>query len=229
MAEVTITNLGGSIKVLDTRFSPEVTDLTVLKDGLSIKRFGNIVRLTLVEGNWIDIDYSEVVLINFTYSTTPTDSIEFYDEFWKILEDYCDCSTVQPSDCTRLLEDGTARLLEDSSPRLLEEDCSSGGGVWGTITGDIEDQTDLIDLISSLTPKVNCYFNFTVSVSTASITIDIDTAGNYELESFSGAITSATYTINASPATLPFTLAIGDVFEATPDDIGILKLSGYVS
>ena len=31
MAEVTITNLGGSIRIYDTRFEPEVTDLTVLK------------------------------------------------------------------------------------------------------------------------------------------------------------------------------------------------------
>ena len=92
MAEVTITNLGGSIRIYDTRFEPEVTDLTVLKDGISIKRFGNIVRITLVEGNWLDIDFNEVNLINFTYSTLPTDSEQFYDELWNIIEEYCDCS-----------------------------------------------------------------------------------------------------------------------------------------
>jgi hypothetical protein len=170
--EVTITNLGGSIKIYDTRFSPEVTDLTVLKDGISIKRFGNIVRLTLVEGNWLDIDYTEVLLINFTYSTTPTDSEEFYDELWKILEYYCDCSPSTPTECSRQLENGSVRLLEDGSLRLLEEECSSGGGgVWGAITGDIEDQTDLIDLVDASKSRV------LLSEITASSSATIDFEG----------------------------------------------------
>jgi len=140
----------------------------------------------------------------------------------------------------------------DANGNFIEEPIPSGGGSvlsQNSVTGDGTLGSELELVNDAASPgnnkiystdssgnkgwnplgRVNSYFNFTVSASTASITVDIDTAGNYELASFSGAITSATYTINASPATLPFTLAIGDVFEATPDDIGILKLSGYVS
>jgi len=120
MALVWITNLGGSIRINDTRFAPEITNVDVLKDGLSIFRFGDVVRITFVAGNWIDIPFDEVELYTFTGSIVPVDSVEFFDELWKILEDYCDCSGCDCSECQRLLEDGSGRNLENNEPRELE-------------------------------------------------------------------------------------------------------------
>jgi hypothetical protein len=120
MALVSITNLGGSIRINDTRFAPEITNVDVLKDGLAIFRFGEVVRITFVAGNWIDIRFDEVELYTFTSLIVPIDSVEFFDELWKILEDYCDCSTCDCSQCQRMLEDGTGRNLENNESRDLE-------------------------------------------------------------------------------------------------------------
>jgi len=79
------------------------------------------------------------------------------------------------------------------------------------------------------TQLTNIYATFdTGVVLSLSITIDIDNIGTYSSASFTGGMTSATYTVNATPDTLPFTLVIGDVLEITPDAAGQIKLSGII-
>jgi hypothetical protein len=79
------------------------------------------------------------------------------------------------------------------------------------------------------TQLTNIYATFDVGiVLSISITIDIDNIGTYSSASFTGGMTSATYTVNATPDTLPFTLVIGDVLVITPNAAGQIKLSGIV-
>jgi hypothetical protein len=162
MAEVTITNLGGSIRIYDTRFEPEVTDLTVLKDGISIKRFGNIVRITLVEGNWLDIDFNEVNLINFTYSTLPTDSEQFYDELWNIIEEYCDCSG-----------NGGSQLNETTGILYGGDLSATIGGTTFSVTAGIGQIVTQIASISGVATTVN---NVTWSAVTGAAITNIGTS-----------------------------------------------------
>ncbi len=244
MGLITITNLGGSIRIYDTRFAPQVTDVNVLKDGLQISRFGDVVRIAFIEGNWIDVVYSEVELFTFTSSIIPSDSLEFYDELWNILQDYCGCSTDVVTECTRLLEDDTPRMLEDSEYRSLElcEDASSlfvklDQATPQTIINGNVSVNDPISAqhiatkayVDSDADLTNIYVTFDSGAAlTYLITVDIDTIGTYSLSSFVAPMTSATYKKNAVTAALPITLTIGDTLLITPDDYGKLKLSGKI-
>jgi hypothetical protein len=86
--EVTVTNLGGSIRIVDNRDETETSTTTVLKDGVKISQFGDVCRITFKSGNWIDIQFDEVEVIGFTVSTIPSDSDEFYAALLAVMADY---------------------------------------------------------------------------------------------------------------------------------------------
>jgi hypothetical protein len=61
------------------------------------------------------------------------------------------------------------------------------------------------------------------------ITIDADNAGTYTALSQDGGSGTISFTVNASPATLPFTLNIGDTLvtvRTTFASLGFYKISG---
>lgn len=58
------------------------------------------------------------------------------------------------------------------------------------------------------------------------ITIDSNTAGTYTSAAFSGGMASATYEVNGTPDTLPFTLVATDTLRIIPNAVGTIKLSG---
>ena len=86
--EVTVTNLGGSIRIVDNRDETETSTTTVLKDGVKIFQFGDVCRITFKSGAWIDILFDEVEVIGFTVSTIPSDSDEFYAALLAVMADY---------------------------------------------------------------------------------------------------------------------------------------------
>jgi len=85
--DVTITNAGGRIEIVDLR-----NDLTnnydVLKDGLRLFNIGNIVRITFINQTKIEINYDEVELINGATSVFPISGSDFLNELNVILGDY---------------------------------------------------------------------------------------------------------------------------------------------
>jgi hypothetical protein len=84
---VTITNAGGRIEIIDLR-----NDLTntydVLKDGLRLFIIGDIIRITFIDLSNIEINYNEVELINGGTLIEPRDSSEFFSALNLILGDY---------------------------------------------------------------------------------------------------------------------------------------------
>jgi hypothetical protein len=90
---------------------------------------------------------------------------------------------------------------------------SDVGGVW-TIPDPIQDLITKVDFDSG-------------SPASYTITIDSDTAGTYTSATFGGSIVSATYEVNGSPDTLPFTVVATDTLEIIPDtDDGFVRLTG---
>ena len=85
--DVTITNAGGRIEIIDLR-----NDLTnnydVLKDGLRLFNLGDIVRITFINRRNIEINYNEVELINGATSILPRDGSEFLYELNILLGDF---------------------------------------------------------------------------------------------------------------------------------------------
>jgi hypothetical protein len=93
----------------------------------------------------------------------------------------------------------------------------------------ISDITGLSAALAALADLTNIYVKFdTGAALTYDITIDVDTQGTYSLASFSGGMSSATYKKNAVSASLPITLAIGDVLNIVPNAVGTIKLSGNI-
>jgi hypothetical protein len=90
---------------------------------------------------------------------------------------------------------------------------SDVGGVW-TIPDPIQDLITKVDFDSG-------------APASYTITIDSDTAGTYTSATFGGSIVSATYEVNGSPDTLPFTVVATDTLEIIPDtDDGFVRLTG---
>jgi hypothetical protein len=152
MASVTITNLGGSIRLQDVRFYPDVTDVEILKDGLVLTQFGDICRIRFTNGIPFDATFDEYEIIGFDGSIIPTTTQECYDAIWAVLADYGNASSGDCCACEessyRLLEDGSLRLLEEGCVRLLEDYEPPAVSIdWGDITGTLSDQTDLQDAL----------------------------------------------------------------------------------
>ena len=85
--DVTITNAGGRIEIVDLR-----NDLTnnydVLKDGLRLFNLGDIVRITFINRRNIEINYNEVELINGATSIFPVSGVDFLNELNTLLGDF---------------------------------------------------------------------------------------------------------------------------------------------
>jgi hypothetical protein len=85
--DVTITNAGGRIEIIDLR-----NDLTnnydVLKDGLRLFNLGDIVRITFINRRNIEINYNEVELINGATSVLPVSGVDFLNELNILLGDF---------------------------------------------------------------------------------------------------------------------------------------------
>lgn len=254
MASVTITNLGGSIRLQDVRFYPDVTDVEILKDGLVLTQFGDICRIRFTNGIAFDATFDEYEIIGFGGSIIPTDAQSCYDAIWAVLADYGNTSSGDCCACEdsgyRLLEDGSLRLLEEGCVRITEEGGDSPSVLTkNSVTGDGSLGTEIELVNDQLSPGVrkiystddsgvkgwnefgltNIYVNFDVGATLSfDITIDIDTQGVYSNASFIAPMSSATYEINATPLALPFTLSIGDILTIIPNAEGSIKLSGNV-
>jgi hypothetical protein len=85
--DVTITNAGGRIEIVDLR-NDLVNNYDVLKDGLRLLTIGNLVRITFIDNSVIEINYFEVELINAGVSVLPRNGSEFFDELNILLGDY---------------------------------------------------------------------------------------------------------------------------------------------
>ena len=85
--DVTITNAGGRIEIVDIRNSL-TNNYNVLKDGLRLFLFGNIVRITFIDLTKIEISFDEVELINGSSSIFPVSGADFLSELNTILGDY---------------------------------------------------------------------------------------------------------------------------------------------
>ena len=85
--DVTITNAGGRIEIVDLR-NDLTNNYNVLKDGLRLFNLGNIVRITFINQTNIEINYDEVELINGSSSIFPISGSDFLNQLDIILGDY---------------------------------------------------------------------------------------------------------------------------------------------
>jgi hypothetical protein len=100
--DVTITNAGGRIEIIDLR-----NDLTnnydVLKDGLRLFNLGDIVRITFINRRNIEINYNEVELINGATSIFPVSGVDFLNELNVLLGDFGGGGATELNDLTDVL------------------------------------------------------------------------------------------------------------------------------
>lgn len=85
--DVTITNAGGRIEIVDIR-NDLTNNYNVLKDGLRLFNIGDIVRITFINKTNIEINYSEVELINGASSIFPVSGLDFLNELNILLGDF---------------------------------------------------------------------------------------------------------------------------------------------
>jgi hypothetical protein len=91
---------------------------------------------------------------------------------------------------------------------------SPGSGVW-QVPNPIQTLVSVFNIPTGLTPLE------------LQVTIDADSAGTYNSATFTGAIASATYEKNGSPATLPITVVATDTLKVIPNVAnGTVKLTG---
>jgi len=85
--DVTITNAGGRIEIVDLR-NDLTNNYNVLKDGLRLFNLGDIVRITFINRRNIEINYNEVELINGATSILPVSGVDFLNELNVLLGDF---------------------------------------------------------------------------------------------------------------------------------------------
>ena len=85
--DVTITNAGGRIEIIDLR-NDFTNDYDVLKDNLLLFNLGDIVQITFANRTRIEINYNEVELINNGASILPRDGSEFLTELQTLIGDF---------------------------------------------------------------------------------------------------------------------------------------------
>jgi hypothetical protein len=85
--DVTITNAGGRIEIVDLR-NDLTNNYNVLKDGLRLFNLGDIVRITFINRRNIEINYNEVELINGATSVFPVSGVDFLNELNDLLGDF---------------------------------------------------------------------------------------------------------------------------------------------
>lgn len=109
-------------------------------------------------------------------------------------------------------------VLSDGTTDVVVKD--TGGNVVGSKVGSEWIVPELIQDVF-----INVKFD-TGATLDYTITIDSDSAGTYTSASFSGGMASATYEVNGSADTLPFTLVSTDTLRIVPDAEGNIKLNG---
>jgi|694.fasta_scaffold87435_2 hypothetical protein len=85
--DVTITNAGGRIEIVDLR-NDLTNNYNVLKDGLRLFNLGDIVRITFINRRNIEINFNEVELINGATSVFPVSGVDFLNELNVLLGDF---------------------------------------------------------------------------------------------------------------------------------------------
>ena len=85
--DVTITNAGGRIEIVDLR-NDLTNNYNVLKDGIRLFNLGDIVRITFANRRSIEIDFNEVELINGASSIIPISGVDFLNQLNILLGDF---------------------------------------------------------------------------------------------------------------------------------------------
>jgi len=85
--DVTITNAGGRIEIVDLR-NDLTNNYNVLKDNLLLFNLGDIVQIVFANRTRIEINYNEVELINGGTSILPRTGSEFLTELNNLIGDY---------------------------------------------------------------------------------------------------------------------------------------------
>ena len=86
--EVTITNNGGYITIEDDRDVSLPSSIDVLKDGLDLLQFGDVVRIIYKDGTWFESLATQTEIVGFSGSITPSDGLAYYAAMWDVLADY---------------------------------------------------------------------------------------------------------------------------------------------
>ena len=153
--DVTITNAGGRIEIVDLR-----NDLTnnydVLKDGLRLFNLGDIVRITFINRRNIEINYNEVELINGATSVFPVSGVDFLNELNIILGDFgAGGGATELNDLTDVLITAPANaevLNYDSALGKWVNTSAPGGGdmfksVYDTDNDGVVDKAETVQII----------------------------------------------------------------------------------
>ena len=153
--DVTITNAGGRIEIIDLR-----NDLTnnydVLKDGLRLFNLGDIVRITFINRRNIEINYNEVELINGATSVFPVSGVDFLNKLNILLGDFgAGGGATELNDLTDVLITtplNTQVLNYDSATSKWINSNASGGGdmfksVYDTDNDGVVDKAETVQII----------------------------------------------------------------------------------
>ena len=153
--DVTITNAGGRIEIVDLK-----NDLTnnydVLKDGLRLFNLGDIVRITFINRRNIEINYNEVELINGATSVLPVSGVDFLNELNIILGDFgAGGGATELNDLTDVLITAPANaevLNYDSALGKWVNTSAPGGGdmfksVYDTDNDGVVDKAETVQII----------------------------------------------------------------------------------
>jgi hypothetical protein len=153
--DVTITNAGGRIEIVDLR-----NDLTnnydVLKDGLRLFNLGDIVRITFINRRSIEINYNEVELINGSTSIFPVSGVDFLNELNVILGDFDGGGgATELNDLTDVQITSVANgevLIYDSALSKWVNTSAPGGGdmfkaVYDTDNDGVVDKAETVQII----------------------------------------------------------------------------------
>lgn len=110
--EVTIINLGGSIRIIDNRDTSSTID--VLKDGVRLQKFGDICRILFKTGTWIDIPYDIAEVIGFDGSIIPASSNAFLVALQAVLTDYNGGTPTSPYNFSfKVIEEGVTVTIPE--------------------------------------------------------------------------------------------------------------------
>lgn len=113
--EVTITNNGGYITIDDNRDPAFASTLDVLKDGLDLLQFGDVLRIVYKDGTWFESLATQSEVVGLSGSITPSDGLEFYAAMWDVLADYGTGSGGGTGDMTKAVYDTDNDGVVDSS------------------------------------------------------------------------------------------------------------------
>ena len=135
--DVTITNAGGRIEIVDLRNDLN-NSYNVLKDNLTLFNLGDIVQIIFANRSRIEINYNEVELINGGTSIEPRTGSEFLSELNNLLGDFgAGGGATSLEDLTDVLittPTNTQVLNYDSATsKWINSDASGGGDMYKSV------------------------------------------------------------------------------------------------